>query len=371
MIARMEKVKILSPLPFLLVLATLLSGCAGMAERSSLPPAPERRASDLGGLEKAAAAKDEPGSPQHAAEKRILVYDGSCKLMVNDIEETKKDIELEVQKNGGYVESSTKTQVLLRVPAERFRKTFTAILALGEVLDKSIETTDVTDALRDQQTRMQLAERARQRLYQLLEKTTRVQEQLAILREIRRLTEQIEQIRLSLSLLESRVAFSRITVSFEPRLVEETGRTRIPFPWIAALQPVYPSIHRKEAKVSLDPGDDFAILAKEGAFRAESPEGTRVRIGSVANEPRGDEVFWEKALGSLLGPRYRSAEPVEAGPFRGVLFTSKDSRPFSYFVGVAVHERTLVVLEVFFPNQEARQQRFESLRLAMEKGRVE
>ena len=46
------------------------------------------------------------------------------------------------------------------------------------------------------------------------------------------------------------------------------------------------------------------------------------------------------------------AEPLESGAFRGVLFTSKDSKPYAYLVAVRVQQKKLIVLEAFFPDEE-------------------
>ena len=257
--------------------------------------------------------------------------------------------------------------VSLRVPAARFQEVFAAAQKLGEVTGKAIETYDVSDTLRDQETRLRLAERARERLYQLLEKNSDVQQRLAILREIRRLTEEIEQVRLSLELLKNQIALSRITVELQPRRPEgEARQVGIPFPWIAALQPLYPSLPKSAGKAVPKLSDDFAVFAKEKRYRAESPEGTRVRIGTTGNAPLGDEEFWQKALLFHLGPRYRRAETLEQGAFRGVLFTSKDARPYSYLVAVRVQGKLLYVFEAFFPDPEALGRRLAPVREALQ-----
>jgi hypothetical protein len=265
---------------------------------------------------------------------------------------------------GGYVESVNGAVVSLRVPAARFQEAFAAAQKLGEVTGKAIETYDVTDALRDQETRLRLAERARERLYQLLEKNTDVQQRLAILREIRRLTEEIEQVRLTLELLKNQVALSRITVELQERRPEgEARRAGIPFPWIAALQPLYPSLPRSAGKAVPVLSDEFAVFAKEKRYRAESPEGTRVRAGTTSNSPRADEEFWQKALLFHLGPRYRRAEALEQGEFRGAV-TSKDARPYS-LVAVRVQGELLYVFEAFFPDPEALGRRLATVQEAL------
>jgi hypothetical protein len=181
------------------------------------------------------------------------------------------------------------------------------------------------------------------------------------------LTEEIERIERSLELLQRRISLSRITVELTPRLPEsgyDTGR--IPFSWIANLNPLYPSLARPQGRVEFELSEDFAIFTEEAGFRAESAEGTRVRLGTTRNHPRGDTEFWRKALAYHLAPFYRTAEELDLGLFKAVLYTSKDAKPFSYLVAVVAEkdgqvEPDLTIVEIFFPDQNALQARLSAL----------
>ncbi len=378
-------------LPAALILL-LLAGC-GAAEKAAtyLPPAfgnAERREAPAPEKSEAKPSEAEPARDEGAGgapaatlavaslpvpklgERRARIYRGWCRLTVDEPERSKKELEELAQASGGYVESSSAQAVTLRVPAGRFREVFAAVLRLGDVVGKSVETYDVTDTLTDQEARLGLAERARERLYLLLERTADVKERLAILREIRRLTEEIEKVRASLQVLKAQIALSRITVELAARRPEgELRREGIPFPWVAALNPLYPSLKAGPRRSALALSEDFAVFRKERGFRAESPEGTRVRLGATPNRPRGDAAFWQKALVFHLGPQFRRAEELEAGGYRAVLFTSKDSKPYSYLVGVALQGRRLVVAEAFFPSQEAKELRIEGILTALKENR--
>jgi hypothetical protein len=296
------------------------------------------------------------------------VYSGSCELIVEDVNEAKSEVTHIAQSSGGYVELVSGNSIVIRVPAERFGELFAKVLAIGEVERKSIETYDVTEYFRDQQTRLDLATRTRERLYTLLEKTEDVKERLAILREIRRLTEEIERIQISLELLERQVDLSRITVQLTPRLEPSTAeRAAIPFGWIARLDPLYPSLDRLRERADVSLPDDFAVFEKERSFRAESVEGTRVRAGCTDNDPTGDAAFWQTALAHHLAKLYASSQLLEMGGFRGVLLESKDTDPFYYLVAVTVGRRErLVVVEAFFPDAEALGLRLAEVRTAIE-----
>lgn len=395
-------------LPVLIALGSclLLASCAGMRPAARAPqpgysmemdealPSPEASPALAAESRSAPAAEDESmkisapaagalaassaqpaGQPEppaaaaagpQQAEARKRVYTGNARLAVDDPEERKKRIALLVEEAGGYVEASYEQAVVVRVPAERFAEIFQRILGLGEVLQKSVETQDVTEAFSDLQARLAVSEKTRERLYALLEKTGDVEERLKILREIKRLSEEIERIRLTLDLLERQIAFSRINVALVPRLAAEQPRQRvIPFRWIAGLNPIYPSLGRLSGPVQIELGDEFAVFGRERIFRAESPEGTRVRIATTANRPQGDADFWQKALLAHLGGYYRSAEPLQLGEVRAVLFTSKDREPFRYLVGVLAGGKELQVFEVFFPNETAALKRMETIRAAL------
>jgi hypothetical protein len=368
----------------LLLCVLLLGSCMGFGEaemgmaypedeeapRLSKASAPAAGALDVQAppLREAEPALAPPAAPEHP-ERRLRVYAGFCRLMVEDPNKEKEKIAAVAEEAGGYVESSTTQTVVIRVPAESFRAIFEQILSAGRVLEKAVESSDVTDLFRDNQARLDIARKTRTRLYALLEESEDVEERLKILREIRRLSEEIERLERFLELLQRQIALSRITVQLVPRLTpEEAAAADIPFPWIAALDPLYASLRRLGPKIEFGPGEEFAVFDREAYYRAESAEGTRVRIGSRSNWPAGDAEFWQKALAHHLGPYYRSAAPLTLGPVRAVLFSSKDREPYSYLVGVLTtpkEARTLVVVEIFFPDAAALKLRLEALKAAL------
>jgi len=352
-------------------------------------PAPSAPATGLGGFARAAgesAAMDQDGgavasnqtaqqgsSEETAARKRV--YSGYAELVVESVEKTKQVIMDTALETGGYIEAVSERFVVIRVPVERFADVFAGILLLGTVRRQSVETVDVTEAFTDLSTRLSIAQKTRERLYALLQKTESVQERLNILREIRRLTEEIERIGTTLAALEKSIAFSRIQVSLIPRIEEEpTLRGEIPFPWIADLNPLYASASELKPKTEIRLSESFAVFTGLSYFGAESADGTRVRITSRENAPKGDALFWQKALLHHLRPFYRTAEAVEGAAgtsgFRGAVFTSKDREPYTYLGAVWISGNSIVVAEAFFPNRAARDAHYQSIVEALEAAEV-
>jgi len=309
----------------------------------------------------------EPKPPVVTGEERKRVYSGHCKLGVDSVEKRTEEVFEIAESFGGWIEQAAGNIVIVRIPAERFEEVFNRILDIGRLIEKSIETQDVTEQYVDLSARLELARETRERLYRLLERTDSVKERLRILREIRRLTDEIEEIQARFNLLKEQIAFSTITVELVPRLAYETPyREKIPFAWIRNLDPVYISIYELSKKVSFELPDDFAVFEKEDAVRAESADGTRVRIGTVPNLPDGDSLFWRKAVGYHLEQFYKKSEALSVGSAECVLFTSKDREPFYYLVGVVAEKRKLLVIEAFFPSEDSFGKRYGEIARSIE-----
>lgn len=373
----------------------MLAGCAssgGYAESASYDPEPTRAeqsylmADDYGyengdwydeSYDDVIESKPTSYSDKKpVAEDRKRIYSGSVSLVVDDVIETKTGIAEEVDRIQGYVESSYDNYIIIRVPADQFESTMEYLQNLGSVSYKSVETADVTEFYSDLSTRLDIAEKTRERYYALLEKTEDVEERLRILREIRRLTEEIERMNLVLQGIDQQIAFSRITITLEPRLSNESAlRQDIPFWWMGQLNPLYVALDRLEKNVIIDLGDSFAVFERkwlsDDHYYAESSDGVRVKIGQTDNDPEGGPEFWQNALIHHLGPIYAEAETVNLGSLNCVLFTSKDTEPFYYLVGLYTTTDDIIVVEVFFPDDKAKKDNYPSIEKALTDMKVE
>jgi len=313
--------------------------------------------SDMNGSLEPAPSPDEsagvPNTGQAVEESRKRIYNGSAGIIVEDTEETRTNLETLTIDAGGYVESSYSDYMELRIPAELFSDFFNMVLSLGKIEYSRVQTRDVTDAFADIQRRLSTAEETRSRLYILLEKSTDPKERAQILREIGRLTEEIESLKQQTAIMESRIAFSRITVQLIPRIQGDYSRGDIPFPWIAYLDPLYPAGDKIKARVSLDPGMNYAVFTRDSVYMAEDSNGTQILISTVPNSPLGDAQFWQRALVFHLSPYYAELNERSLSfgdkELLGVELTSKDREPFKYFVGVVIDGKNLHIVEIFSP----------------------
>jgi hypothetical protein len=328
--------------------------------------APPEAPAQSGGAALSIASVDE-ALPEDPAAPRLRVFSADLALVVASVDRARQAVIALTETVEGYVESSSNDFLVIRVPAPSFDNVLEAITQLGDVERKAIHAADVTDQYADLEQRRALAMTTRDRLYQLLEVSEDPEERVRIVKEIRRLTQEIEELTTALQSLDRLVKYSRISVRLIPRIVEvRATREAIPFDWIGRLDPLTETRGRLQPPISPELPDDFAVFETGGNVRAESANGTRIRIGSARNAPRGDTTFWDEAVRFHLAPLYRDAQPVRAGAFRGTLFTSKDPQPFYYLVALVVRGREIVVAEAFFPDAEAQQQRLPEITRALE-----
>lgn len=185
----------------------------------------------------------EPAEPAEAAETPnraatpLLIYTAHVHLAV--FETTKALLAAEEIMRGaqGYLVRRTDENITFRVPAGKFQSSLQQVLDLGDVLHQSVETRDVTDEFHDVKTRLATLESLRTRLEDLLRRAEKVEDALAVERELERIIEQIERLKGRMKLLRELVAYSTISVEVRPRVERSTvdPTFQLPFPWLQTL----------------------------------------------------------------------------------------------------------------------------------------
>jgi hypothetical protein len=181
-----------------------------------------------------------PGGPSTALPDAVsgplLIYEASVQIAVFESEKALTAAEDLARDAKGYLVRRADRTITFRVPAERFQAVLDQVLKLGDVLHREVQARDVTDEFYDTQTRLRTLHAMRDRLEDLLRRAQNVQEALAVERELGRIVEQIEQAKGRLKLLQELIAFSTITIEFQPRNVETIeSRVKLPFPWLDQL----------------------------------------------------------------------------------------------------------------------------------------
>jgi hypothetical protein len=164
----------------------------------------------------------------------MLIYTATLNLAVFQVTEQMDRVEAIGRGIGGYLAVRNDAQITIRVPRERFDEALGQIEKLGDVLHRSVTAEDVTDQFMDLEVRLKNARAVRDQLQALLAKAG-VKDALEIEKELGRVTESIEQMEGKLKLLRDKIAFSTITVTFQPVETQTVRDTTLPFPWLSEL----------------------------------------------------------------------------------------------------------------------------------------
>ena len=301
-------------------------------------------------------------SLQEQTRKKIL--SGGCTIRTASFAAGILDVSAIAEKYKGWVDSASDNSITIRVPAGNFRKAFDEIVLAKDVVDKYEEADDVTDHYSDLSGRLEVLKKTRLRLQNLLASETDTEKKVFILREIKRIDDQIETIQANLEYLDKAIAYSTITVKFISYSYKMPyDNTKIVFRWVDSLDPFSVTIPEVFRKVVVPLSDDFAVLKERNLryFHAETADGTILRIGTVKNNPEGDSAFWRKAIIHAIGSRFLEYTEAETGDVKYVLFKPKSNMDYRYLVGAVIKRKLIYVIEVYFPDSASYEKRIDTI----------
>lgn len=190
---------------------SLGQGADGYAGRSVAPSAPPSPAPA------SASAQLPAGIPS------MVIRTGTASVEVDSLEPAIAAVRRLVARAGGYVgntslqaghESVRSATLELRVPADRFEEVVAGLSPVGEVDYVNVAAEDVTEQYVDLEARAENAKRLEGRLAELLAtRTGKLDDVLAVERELARVREEIERLEGRMRYLRSRADLSSLTVS--------------------------------------------------------------------------------------------------------------------------------------------------------------
>jgi hypothetical protein len=319
------------------------------------PAAPPPMEAALGGAmdDGFVGAPDANGPAPAPAAARMVHYDGYARLRVTRVEDGVADLTRLATAMGGAVERVSGRAVTLRVPVARFQEAFDAALELGDVLDQSITAEDVTEAFTAVDLRLSTAKATRDRLVALLAKAEDEQEKLQLVRQIQRVSEQIDVLEAQVRTLADLAARSRITVELVPREAlawQGPDAETAEMAWIRGLSPFRRDIGLDSRKLVLDVPEGMVGLDLKRAYVAEAPDGARIWSHSVKNRPVGDAAFWLAAIEGRLGRDFASVQRSVAGTFQVLTLVDRGDEPYTWIIAVRVSGNRLEVVQAWLPD---------------------
>jgi hypothetical protein len=186
-----------------------------------------------------AGATSIPAPTPQAAEKvqRKVVYTGWFTVDVYEIRKAQQELVALVEGLGGYMQETAGSQVVVRLPADKFAQVEPALKKLGRLDDSQtrIQATDITAQYLDTELRLQTKKKYLQTLATMLEQAGTLKDKLEVQKEIARMVEEIESLEGQLRLMAQQVALATVTVTFRLATAGVDRTFRLPWDWLDVL----------------------------------------------------------------------------------------------------------------------------------------
>jgi Domain of unknown function (DUF4349) len=301
-----------------------------------------------------------PAQPTGAAEapaaQRMVHYDGWARLRVANPRESLEAVVAVAAGAGGRTEQMAGTTVTVRVPVATFEATWRQILALGDVMDRSVRADDVTEQFTAVDLRVRTLRTTRDRLIALLAQSRNEEERLRLLGELTRVSEELDALESQLRTLQELAEFSRITVEAVAREAFTASGTRPTldgFDWIGGLSPFRRGVWSDDHRVGLDTPEGLVMLAEKGPYSAESADGAVLWTMRVPNDPVGTGAFWVDAIQDRVADEFVNPTRAQRGAWECLSLDQPASdAPYRWQVCVRDDGKHLEVGQVYFPGPE-------------------
>lgn len=175
------------------------------------------------------AQEEQAGVPETVEIERKIIKTGYINLEVDDYKETTGQINTLVEEMQGYIVnehtyvydqelSLLAGNVTLRIPEERFNEALNRMEQLGTVLNRSVNSQDVTEEYVDVQSRLKAMRLKEERLLALLGKSGTLGDVLAVENELAKTRADIEALEGRIKYLDNRTELSTINLEIRETL---------------------------------------------------------------------------------------------------------------------------------------------------------
>ena len=173
----------------------------------------------------AVAAEPDDGAGAARGDKPKAVVDGRklkrnawMTVEVDDedaIRPTIEEASAYAQSIDGYIARESSHSIEMMVPGEKLDAALKRLEKLGEVTDRNVSVADVTSQYVDLKVRIDNLERTRQRLQLLMQQSNKVEDVLAVEKELSRVTSQLEQLQARMRTMQRQTSYASIHLNVE------------------------------------------------------------------------------------------------------------------------------------------------------------
>ena len=207
---------------------------AAQSEIASPPPARPADGGASAGGDKAEQAVEKP--PQDDLDGRHIIYTAQMTVSVFNLEDAMAKAESLPETHGGYIQSMSEGNLVLRIPSKKLKKAMEEVADYGVVDHRSLQAADVTAEFVDVDSRIRALQETQKQLLELLTKARTVQEALEVRQALDGITTELEVLKGRMRQLENMIGYSTLTLSlYERGPHTPTPSSNDPFPWVNEL----------------------------------------------------------------------------------------------------------------------------------------
>lgn len=210
------------------------------SKKTAESPPPPAEAEAPAGATNSASSTDESASaderPPEGDEGRQIIYTAGMRIAVFNLQDALETAEALPERFGGYVQTMSDTQVVLRIPSKNLRPVMAGLAGYGNVERRWLQSQDVTAEFTDIESRLKALEKTHAQLLELLGKARTVEEALKVREALDRVSAELEVLKGRLRQLSNMTAYSTLTLDFYERGPHNpTPSSNDPFPWVDSL----------------------------------------------------------------------------------------------------------------------------------------
>jgi hypothetical protein len=290
---------------------------------------------------------------QEVKQKRMITYDGfiSCRSVKPD-SLLNKAISL-TESLKGYVEVRNEGSVTLRVPVNRFSTVYDSLMKLGEIIDYQRTAEDITDAFRDTDLRVTVLEKTIERYVKLIKLVKEEKDKIALLKEIERLREELETLKVQKSVLALRAEYGKLVYSVQQITTGFAGIQRSDqikgFEWLSYLDPF--NTYRYGKMLKLTTPDGFVKMNERNFWIVQSPAGSKIWTTVVPNNPSGTSDFWINAVSYKLKEQFISVDTSSISDYKFIRCIPQPGVNYRYYAGLKVVGKEIHLIQCYFPDE--------------------
>jgi hypothetical protein len=196
---------------------------------------------------------------------RMIIRTATLQIQVKDVAPSLDTVRNMAGAHGGYVSQSesrlegedTVATITLQVPVREFDNVIGKLRKVGiKTLGENVSSSDVTEEYTDLQSQLRNLQATEQRMIALMQKAERVEDILALDRELRQIQGEIERTQGRLNYLGKRSEMSTITVSLYPEAAAVAPLTKPAEAW----DPVQVAQRAWDASLELLSGVASAVI---------------------------------------------------------------------------------------------------------------